>query len=250
MTIVALYSIKGGVGKTAAAVNLAFLAARAGIRTLICDLDPQSSTTFYFRVKPILKSKLKKVIKGTRALSESIKATDFDRLDLLPADLSLRNLDLLLDSRSSRFPLGEILAPLKSEYDLIFLDAPPNLTLLSENIFRVANFVLVPIVPTTLSERTWEQLNHFFVDQDLARQKLWGFFSMVDGRKTLHRQTMTSMFAGGGNLLQSKVPFLSEIERMGLTREPVPHTYPRGHAAQAYLSLWSELRHRVKKESS
>jgi chromosome partitioning protein len=57
MTTLALYSNKGGVGKTAAAVNLAYLAAQAGLSTLICDLDPQSSATFYFRVKPRLKRK-------------------------------------------------------------------------------------------------------------------------------------------------------------------------------------------------
>ena len=94
MTTLALYSNKGGVGKTATAVNLAYLAAQSGKTTLICDLDPQASATFYFRVKPRLKRKAQGFVKVGKPIDRSIKGTDYEGLDLLPADFSHRNLDI------------------------------------------------------------------------------------------------------------------------------------------------------------
>ena len=87
MQVLALYHMKGGVGKTAAAVNLAYLAAQSGARTLLCDLDPQASATYYFRIQPKLKAKQKVFARGGKHLEKSIKATDFAHLDLLPGRL-------------------------------------------------------------------------------------------------------------------------------------------------------------------
>lgn len=157
MTTLALYSNKGGVGKTAAAVNLAYLAAQSGYVTLICDLDPQSSATFYFRVKPKLKRKARGLIGGSKSLDRSIKATDYENLDLLPADFSHRNLDITFDKQKQRKQRLDIaLKPLKEEYDLIILDCPPTINILAENIFNAADMLLVPLIPTTLSMRSHE----------------------------------------------------------------------------------------------
>jgi len=99
MKIVALYSIKGGVGKTSSAVNLAFISACKGYRTLVWDLDPQGASSYYFRIKPKIKGGSKDLIAGKRELDGLIKGTDFENLDLLPSDFSFRNLDLVLDAK-------------------------------------------------------------------------------------------------------------------------------------------------------
>ena len=96
MKIFATYNIKGGVGKTTAAVNLAYLSAADGYRTLLWDLDPQGAASFLFRIKPRVKGGGKALIRGTKALDDAIKGTDFDHLDLIPADFTYRNMDLLL----------------------------------------------------------------------------------------------------------------------------------------------------------
>ena len=98
MKVLASYNIKGGVGKTATAVNLAHLAAAEGARVLVWDLDPQGATSFYFRVKPKVKGGSRGLVRGKRALDDAVKGTDFDHLDLVPADFSYRNMDLELDA--------------------------------------------------------------------------------------------------------------------------------------------------------
>ncbi len=140
MQIIALYNIKGGVGKTAAAVNLAYLASLNGARTLLCDLDPQGSASFYLRIRPSKKFGRKKLIKGGKHIQQNIKGTDYENLDFLPSALSYRNLDIALDNlKRSQKRLKETLQPLKKEYDFLFLDCPPNITLVSENIFHAAD---------------------------------------------------------------------------------------------------------------
>ena len=97
MKIVATYSIKGGVGKTAAAVNLGYEASRNGLTTLIWDLDPQGAATYSYRIKPKVKGGARAVIEGDRDLDDAIRGTDYEDLDLVPADFSFRNFDVLLD---------------------------------------------------------------------------------------------------------------------------------------------------------
>jgi len=158
MKIIGVYSIKGGVGKTSTAVNMAYLAAAEGRRTLVWDLDPQGAASFYFRVKPKVKGGVSALLRGKRELDAVIKGTDFELLDLLPADFSYRNMDILLEGPKKRITaqLERLLRPIRREYDLVFLDCPPSISLMSENIFRAAHALLVPVVPSTLSARTLE----------------------------------------------------------------------------------------------
>jgi len=242
MTTLAIYSNKGGVGKTATAVNLAYLAAQSGYATLIVDLDPQASTTFYFRVKPRLKRKARGLVGASKQLDDSIKATDFANLDLLPADFSHRNLDITFDRRKHRKQRLRIaLKPFRQEYDLIILDSPPTINILAENIFNASDHVLVPLIPTTLSVRTHVQLLSFFRENGRNPDQVSAFFSMVDQRKKLHRQIMDSMQGQFNGIMQNWIPYISKIEQMGLYRKPVPVFAPRSRATKAYQSLWREL---------
>lgn len=243
MSVLAVYSIKGGVGKTATAVNLAYMSALQGHKTLICDLDPQSSTTFYFRVQPGMRKAVKKMTSQKGDLVGDIKGSDYPCLDILPADFSFRNLDLAFgDVKRSKKRLREALKALRFEYDLIILDAPPNLTLLSENIFYASDKVLIPVIPTTLSYRTLEKLMAFFKEEELNCERVLPFFSMVEKRKSMHSETIAQIKETWPHTLESGIPYLSDVERMGYTREPVFVTKPRSAAAKAYIDLWAEVK--------
>lgn len=242
MKIIATYNIKGGVGKTATAVNLAFLAAASGYKTLVWDLDPQGASSYYFRIKPKIKGGSKDLIAGKQELDNLIKGTDFDNLHLLPADFSFRNLDLVLDAgKKPTQRLQKLLKPLADEYDFIFLDCPPNISLLSEAVFVAADVLLSPIIPTTLSLRTLEQLKGFIKDSQLKKLKLVPFFSMVDKRKKMHLTLMETMLEQYPEILAPVIPYSSEIEKMGIKRMPLPAYASKGLATEAYQQLWQAL---------
>ena len=250
MTTLAIYSNKGGVGKTAAAVNLSYLAAQTGAKTLICDLDPQGSATYYLRVKPKLKSGAKGFIRGGKEVYRSIKGTDYDNLDLLPADFSLRNLEVRFDNlKRSKKRLRKILRPFKTEYDFIFLDCPVTISLLAENILNAVDYALVPLIPTTLSVRTYGQLLSFCNQNNYDTGKIYTFFSMVDRRKNMHRDTIAAVSKTYSGVLQSFIPYLALIEKMGIYRAPVAEFSPESVASRSYQNLWNKVQKTVLSQS-
>jgi cellulose biosynthesis protein BcsQ len=246
MNVLAVYSIKGGVGKTSSAVNLAHTAARSGYRTLVWDLDPQGASSYYFRIKPKIKGGSKDLIAGKRELDDLIKGTDFENLDLLPADFSFRNLDLVLDAKKKpTHQIKKLLKPLAQEYDFIFLDCPPNISLLSEAVFEAADILLSPIIPTTLSLRTLEQLKKFIEDNELNNLALVPFFSMADRRKKMHKDIMTNLAESYSEILATAIPYASDIERMGLERMPLKGYIKKSQSTIAYDALWQEILARI-----
>jgi len=241
MKTIALYSIKGGVGKTAAAVNLSYLSAQLSRQTLICDLDPQGASSFYFRITASKKFNSDKFLKGNKKIHSNIKATDFEHLDLLPSDFSYRNLDIeLSEEKKPRKKLKKNLEELSEDYRFIFFDCPPNLTLLSESVFTASDIILVPIIPTTLSIRTYFQLTEFFEANNLDSSKIRAFFTMVESRKKLHRDIIGE-FRNTPGFLSQTIPYNSEVEKMGIYRAPLNAIRPDSSAAKAYRNLWKEL---------
>lgn len=239
----ALYNIKGGVGKTATCVNLAYLAAIEGASTLLLDLDPQGSASFYFRVKPSKKFDTKKLLKGKKKIDKNIKGTDFDNLDLLASDISYRNLDIILDDlKRSKKQLIDILVPFGKEYEYIFIDCPPNITLVSENVFFAAHYLLVPLIPTTLSMLSYTKLCKFFGNHSLPIEKIIPFFSMVERRKKMHQEILEKYQGKDKKFLKIHIPFAADVEKMGIFRKPVVAFKPNSVASQAYQQLWLELK--------
>ncbi len=243
MKILAFYNMKGGVGKTASCVNLAYLAAAEGHPTLICDLDPQGAASFYYRIKPSEAHDDRKLLKGGKKAAREIRGTDFPNLDLLPADLSYRNLDIVLDGKKrSRKRLQEMLDGFSASYRYIFLDCPPNLTLVSENIFVAAHYIWVPLIPTVLSVISLKKLIVFFKDEKYDTQKLHPFFSMVERRKLIHRHTVEDAGGKRKRVMRTAIPYLSEVEKMGVYRAPLTQRYPNAQASNAYRTLWEEMK--------
>ena len=246
MKSIALYSIKGGVGKTAACVNLAHLAARNRGPALLCDLDPQGSSTFYYRIKPKAKYSSRKFLKGGKSVEKAIRGTDFEALDLLPADLSYRHMDIQLSEISkSRRRLRRLLGELDDQYRTVLIDCPPNITLVSENVFEAADVILVPLIPTTLSFLTFRKLNDFFKDAGLDRHKIQPFFSMVELRKQMHRRIIREIVDSGIKVLKTFIPYSAEVEKMGFYRAPLTHRRPHTKAAMAFNKLWNEIETRI-----
>jgi chromosome partitioning protein len=242
MRVLATYSIKGGVGKTATAVNLGYLAAREGTRTLVWDLDPQGASSFYFRIKARVRGGGKSLVRGDMDLDSRIKATDFPGLDLLPADFSYRHLDLELDQTAKPVKqIARVLRPLAEEYELLIIDCAPSISLVSESVFRAADVLLVPTIPTHLSIRTLLQLLQSLGNVKSKTLGVYPFFCMVDRRKALHRRSAELAAEIPVPFLQTQIPYSSLVEQMGSHRSPL-HTFARKSApAKAYEALWREI---------
>jgi chromosome partitioning protein len=241
--VLATYNIKGGVGKTSAAVNLAYLASRGGAQTLLWDLDPQGASTYLFRVRPEVRGGGRKLVRLKSRAAALIKGTDHVGLDLLPADFSYRHMDLVLDNfKHPTRRLARVLAPLREEYEYIFLDCPPSISLVSESVFEAADALLVPIIPATLSSRTFDQL------AALVRggPQVLAFFSMVEVRKSHHREVMAQVRGVHAvTMLGAAIPAADEVERMGVERDVVAGFAPQSRAALAYEALWWDVRRRL-----
>ena len=246
MKTIATYNIKGGVGKTTTAINLAYEIARRGSRTLVWDLDPQGAASFFFRIKPKVKGGGKGLIRRDREIDSLVKGTDFENLDLLPADFSYRNMDLLLDrGKNPSARLRKLIRPLAEEYDYLILDCPPSISLVSENVFQAADALLVPTIPTVLSLRTLIQLLDFCRDNKVKEVKVLPFFSMVDRRKSLHRNIVDTPPKNRISFLKTSIPYASEVERMGVYRAPLGTIKGCHMSAHRYQALWDEVKERM-----
>jgi len=246
MKILAVTNIKGGVGKTTTAVNLAFLSAASGSQTVLWDLDPQGAATYALRCEAGESVSAKKLVAGKRELPELIVRTVHDALDVLPSDFSYRSFDVHLAKRNH--PTERLLRmsrSLSERYATLFLDCPAGISLLSENVLRAADAVIVPLIPTPFSVRMLEQLQGFIANSGWSDIALLPFFSMVDRRRGMHQEVLAQTRERFPGLLQTEVPYSSEIERMSLRRAPIPSYAPRSAAANTYRTLWSEIELRL-----
>jgi len=246
MRVFGVYNIKGGVGKTATAVNLAWLSAQAGARTLLWDLDPQGAASFTFRIKAGVSGGGKGIVEDRDAVLMSIKGTDYEGLDVLPADFSYRNLDLVLDHQKKRVrKLARVLEPLAEEYDAVFIDCAPGISLVSENVFAAADVLLVPTIPTVLSLRTLGRLLKHLKQAKRRPTRVMPFFCMVDRRKGLHKKVCSWALENSRGILEQAIPYASLVEQMGVRRKPVVAFAPKSAPSKAYAALWDEINGRL-----
>ena len=242
MVTIAFYNLKGGVGKTTSAINLAYLAALDGYKTLVWDLDPQGSSSFYLGVSTAVKNESKKVLKSDIDLLTTIQPSIYKNLAVIPADLSARHADILLnEGKQSKKRLATLLSSLKKSFDLIIIDSPPGISLLHDNIFHAANWILLPNIPTTLSIRSYDTVTSYFADHEFDKDKLKCFFNMVDSRKNLHHETM-GFFYQDNLFFKNYIPYLSDIEKMGMNEAPLETFARSSFAAKCYRDLWKEIK--------
>jgi len=236
--VIAIYNIKGGVGKTSTTINLAFNAAKKD-KVLVWDLDPQGASTFYLEKKVKDKNLISKATK--KGLNKFIKKTNFKNIDLIPADLSLKDIDKYLqDDKMFKKLLSSI-----EGYKYIFIDSPPTLSLISQNIFKASDVIIIPTIPTILSVRTYNQIVKYFKPYTRNR-KVLTFLSMVDKRKKMHLEISEKILKlPKKQILKTPIYNSTIVEKMGEELAPVEVFAPHSESAKSYIDLWKEIEEKI-----
>jgi len=234
--IIAVYNAKGGVGKTTLAVNLAWAAAAlSSRRTLLWDLDAQGAASYILGQEPG-GAKAERSITRDADPSKLIRPTSVKRLDVLPADDSLRNLDYAFHDLGKRKRLAKIASLLSGDYDRIIIDCPPGLTDTSDQILRAADLAVVPVIPAILSRRSLDEIKEHVGQKKGPKVTLAPVFSMVDRRRLLHRNALESQPGWPA------IPMASAYEKMSEERAPIGELYPRSSPpVEAVAELWRRI---------
>ena len=236
MATIAIYSLKGGVGKTTLAVNLAWCAATLSARrTLLWDLDPQAASSFLLSSPAKAREQAQSVFSKDVEPARLIHHSAIPRLDLIPADASLRGLDLLFHELDKKKRLQKLLTGLRKDYDRILLDCPPGLTETSDQVMRAADLIVAPVIPSPLSERAFAEV----VKHLDGKAQVMPVHSMVDRRRKLHAEALAR------HPDWPVVPMASIVEAMAVRRAPVGAFSARSAGGQAFAQLWQAIERRL-----
>lgn len=238
MAVVGVFSVKGGVGKTTIAVDLAWRFARAGHRTLLWDLDPQGGSAFLLGHQPRRVARAAALFQREGQPRALIEPTRYDNLSLLQSDESLRSLDIIFARIGNRKRLAKLTGFLAGEFDRIVFDCPPALNGVSDQVLSAVDLLVVPLPASPLARRSLDMVRADVLRTMGRHPPILPVISMHDVRRRLHRD-----FAASAEL--PRIPFASLIEQTAVRRAPIGTFAPWSEPAKALDAVWQLVEQRI-----
>ena len=237
MAVIAVYSVKGGVGKTTLAVDMAWRSAvRSGHPTLLWDLDPQGGAGWLLGLDEPTGSRAASAFQKDGKPAEIIVPSRYPGLSVLPADESMRSLSAKLAQIGKRKRLARTAMALGQTYPRIIIDCPPVLNEISEQVFAAADLLIVPLPPSPLSARALPMIREEILQHHPRHPPILPVLSMYDARRKLHRE-VHSGFAAGWPV----IPMASAVEQTAARRAPLG-TFAASSDVNARLQrLWEGI---------
>jgi len=250
--VIAIANEKGGTGKTTTAVNIAAHLAASGNRVLLVDADPQANATQVLGFPPeSVSESIYHVLIGAVDATAAIRRTQFLALDLLPSSQELAGATIeMLDLPNRETRLRDAIEPLRGMYDVIIIDCPPSLGILTVNALAAADHVVVPV---DISSFAIEGLKKLTNTVELIRENLaidvtilGAVITMHERRSRLSRlveREMRTLFPD--QLLETRIPRSVHIAEAGIRNRPVFLQAPDSAGANAYRMLVKEIQARL-----
>ncbi len=245
MKITAIYNIKGGVGKTTTAVNLACLLAKRNLSVLIWDLDPQGGTSYFFNKANKNDNNFLKLFGDYITVYDVIEPADTYHIDIISNDSKFSEQFINNASHLTRVnflnneAISYVLNKVRDDYDICIIDCPPGKFAIHDNVFNCADAVLVPNIPAPLSVYCSDVLNNTF--QKFTATNVLSFFNMVQARKNLHKMYLAVTVTPHAKQLNSYIPFYTEIETITHNKESIFHKLKNSKSIAFYEDLWEEV---------
>lgn len=248
MKKIALYNIKGGVGKTTTTVNLACLLAKRGLSVLLWDLDPQGGSSYFFKQENFNDNTHDRLFDRYIPIYDVIRSTDTYQIDVISNDSKFSDQFMNKASRITALNflneelITNTLEEVKDDYDVCIMDCSPGRFQLHQNIFKASDLLLIPNIPAPLSVHCNNMLIAELQQKFLSRKTtILSFYNMVQSHKNLHKFYIHNRDESQRYILNTHIPFYAEIENITLSKESIFHQLKEFKPNMYYENLWKEV---------
>jgi cellulose biosynthesis protein BcsQ len=246
MKTIAIYNIKGGVGKTTTTINIACLLAKMNLSVLVWDLDAQGGTSFFFDKEHQNNQNLGKLFSGYISIYDVIKPADTYHIDIIANDTLFSDQFINHASQLTKLDffsnqlVKNVLSKVNDDYDVVIIDCPPGKFTMHDNVFCATDLLLVPNIPAPLSMYCNDMLLAAMQKLQPSNTRIFSFFNLVQMQKKLHKMYLNSE-SSLVHQLENYIPFYTEIETISQSKTSIFHQLKDSKSILYYENLWDEI---------